>query len=252
MYGPGQFELLEVKDMSVPGALDEAVKGCGAFLHLVSDISWQPDPNIVVNGSVSLLTAGLQSAAKEPGLKRFVYTSSAAAAMQMRFNEEYDLTQASWNTTSVKAAWEPPPYTPDRGFHVYAASKVACEETLREFIAKEKPQFSANTVLPDFVTGVSVNSEKQGLGPTEFIVAALWKGEDTFKMLTPHFMIDIKDVALLHVGALLHPDYEGQRIFGYAHRKNWTDWIGRLKKMYPQHKFPSKSKLMLPYTVIHR
>lgn len=252
VYSPNNFELLEVKDMAAPGALDSAVKGCQGFVHLVSDISWAPDPNIVVNNTLALLNEALRAAAKEPGLKRFVYTSTAATAMQMRFNEEFDLTQDSWNEKSVKAAWAPPPYTPDRGFDVYAASKAQAEKALWEFVSKNKPQFEANTVLPDFVTGASINSEKQGLGPTEFIIASLWKGEDTFKMLGPHWMVDTGDVALLHVGALLHPDYKGQRIFGYAHRKNWTDWIARLRRMYPQHKFPGKCPPHKPCTVVIR
>lgn len=227
--------------MREPGALDEAVKGCSGMLHLVSDISWGPDPNTIVNNSKAMLLEGLRSAAREPGLKRLVHTSSSAAAMQMRFNEVYDLTQDAWNTGSVERAWAPPPYAPERAFDVYAASKAQCEQALWDFVKTEKPAFVANTVLPDFVTGPSLDVEKQGLGPTAHILGALWTGDDSFRFLPPHYMVDTADVCLLHVGALLHPDYNGERVFGYGHPKTWTDWIQRLRKIYPEHQFPGKS-----------
>lgn len=243
-YGAGKFELLEIADYKTPGALDEAVKGCGAFAHFVANVSFNPDPNIVVHDTVAYLTNALDAAAKEPGLKRFVYTSTAGTFSQGRFNEPIEVTQKTWNTGAVERAWAPPPYTPDRGLDTYIASKVAAEEALWDYMASKKPHFTANTTLPDFPTGVSVSPEKQsfcGMGPCYLFISALWKGDGFFKMLYPQFMIDARDNALLHVGALLHPDYQGERIFAVAHRKNWTDWIARLRTMYPEHEFPGRS-----------
>lgn len=230
--------------MKPSGVLDEAVQGCDGFAHFVSNVTFEPDPNVVVTDSIAYVTGALESAAKEPTLKRFVYTSSAAAAAQMRFDEPYPLTQRSWNEVAVERAWAPPPYGPERSFDTYVAAKVQSERALWEYMATKKPHFTANTVLPDFLTGKSVNTEKQGLGPTGMFMTALWNGDATFRMLPPQFMIDARDNALLHVGALLHPDYRGERIFGYAHRKNWTDWIRRLRMMYPEHKFPGALSLL--------
>lgn len=41
-----------------------------------------------------------------------------------------------------------------------------------------------------------------------------------------------KNVALLCVGVLLHPNYRGERLFGFACHKSWTDWIARIEIMY--------------------
>ncbi|KAK8117879.1 NAD-P-binding protein [Apiospora kogelbergensis] len=237
-YGVGKFEVVEVPKMQVAGALDGVVKGCSGMLHLVSDISWGPDPNLVITNSKALVLEGMRAAATEPGLRRFVYTSSAAAAMQMRFNEVFDLGPDAWNTASVERALAPPPYTPERAFDVYAASKVQCEQAVWDFVSTQRPRFEANTVLPDFVTGPSLDVARQGLGPTAHVLGALWTGDESFRFLPPHYMVDTGDVGLLHVGALLHPDFKGERVFGYAHRKTWTDWIQRLRAMYPEHKFP--------------
>ncbi|KAK6854060.1 hypothetical protein PG995_010872 [Apiospora arundinis] len=231
-YGIGKFEVVVVPKMQVAGALDGAVKGCSGMLHLVSDISWGADPNVVIPNSKALVLEGIRAAATEPGLRRFVYTSSAAAVMQMRFNEAFDLGPDAWNTASVARAWAPPPYTPGRAFDVYAASKVQCEQAVWDFVSAQDPSFEVNTVLPDFTSRGRAWARR----PTFW--GALWTGDESFRFLPPHYMVDTGDVGLLHVGALLHPDFKRERVFGYAHRKTWTDWIQRLRGMYPEHKFP--------------
>lgn len=224
--------------MKAPGSLDDALRGCGGFAHLVSDVTWNPDPNLVISDTIAFVTAALDSASKEPGLKRFVWTSTAMSSTKMIFNERYQVTQDSWNTAAVERAWAPPPYTPERSMDVYVASKVKGEQALWEYMATKKPHFETNTILPDFLCGRSVNVEKQAMGPTTRFLTSLWAGTELFKYMNPQYMIDVKDCALLQVGALLHPEYKGERIFGSAHRKNWTDWISRLRRMYPDHKFP--------------
>jgi hypothetical protein len=103
---------------------------------------------------------------------------------------------------------------------------------------ERKPHFEANSVLPDFVIGLGIDHAKQGYGPSTNALYAFWKGDELFKMLPPQYAIDVRDTALLHMGGLLHPEYKGERIFGYAHRKNWPDYKRRLQKLYPEHEFP--------------
>ncbi|KAK4891091.1 hypothetical protein LTR27_010298 [Elasticomyces elasticus] len=237
-YGADKFELVEAKDLGVEGALDDAVKGCDGVMHVASDLSFSPDPNIVVNNAVNFTTVALNSAAKEASVKRFVLTSSSAAAVPGTLNEPYDLTQDSWATQQIKAAWQPPPYEQGRMVIVYAASKAQAEQAMWKFVEDRKPQFEANSVLPDFICGSPYNLEKQGYGPSNGALVALWNKNDFFKVLYPQWMIDVKDTADLHIAALIAPDAKNERIFGFAHNKTWTDWIARLEKMYPSHDFP--------------
>lgn len=51
------------------------------------------------------------------------------------------------------------------------------------------------------------------------------------------FFIDVNDTALIHVGALLHPDVKNERLFAFAEPQNWNTVIDTLKKLYPQQKF---------------
>lgn len=242
-YGnDGRFEMIQVPDLTSDGAFDAAVKGCAGFVHFAVDNSFVPDPEVVVKGSIALTMRALEAAAKEPGLKRFVLTSSYITACQYRMGEVYQVTQDTWNDDFVAKAWALPPDAPDRSLCTYGAAKVECEKAMWNFVKDKKPNFVANAVLPDFVTGASMPHAKPNVGPMSFALEALWSGGESWKFLGPQWMIDAEDTSLLHLGALLHPGYRGERIFGCAHRKNWADWITRLRKMYPNHQFPDPPK----------
>ncbi|TKA55852.1 hypothetical protein B0A55_12665, partial [Friedmanniomyces simplex] len=195
---------------------------CSSAIHVASDLSFSPDPNIVVSNPIPFTRGALHSAAKDKSIKHFVLTSSAAAASQLKFNEPYDLTPESWTTAQIKAAWAPLPYEQDRIMSVCAASKAQAEQAMWQFTKEHEPQFVANS----------------GYGPSNGTLQALWHKNYFFKVLYPQFVIDIKDTAWLHVAALIAPYARNERIFAYAHNKTWTDWIARLKEMYPDHDFP--------------
>ncbi|WQF76840.1 Putative NAD(P)-binding domain superfamily [Colletotrichum destructivum] len=220
-YGTeGQFELFEVPNLTKQGAFDDAVKGCAGFVHLAVDNGFSPDPTVVVDGSVALTLRALEAAASKPGLRRFVLTSSYITACQYCMNEVYDVTQASWNNAYVEKAWAPPPYSGNRSLYVYSAAKVQCKQAMWRFVKEQAPSFVANAVLPDFVTGPSMPHNKPNVGPMSFALKALWDGGKAWKFLGPQWMVDAEDASLLHVGALLHPGYQGERIPSCAHRKS--------------------------------
>lgn len=210
-------------------------------MHFAVDNSFAPDPEVVVKGSLALTMRALEAAAKEPGLKRFVLTSSNITACQYRMDEVYQATQDTWNLDFVAEVWALPPDAPDRSLCTYGAAKVECDKAMWTFVNERKPGFIANAVLPDFVTGASMPHVKPNVGRMSFALEALWNEGEAWRVLGPQWMIDAEDTSLLHLGALLHPEYQGERIFGWAHRKSWTDCITHLRKMYPSHRFRGTS-----------
>jgi hypothetical protein len=50
--------------------------------------------------------------------------------------------------------------------------------------------------------------------------------------------IDIDDDARLHLGAVIHPDVKGERVFGVAQDYNWNDCLAVFREMYPDKKLP--------------
>ena len=112
-----------------------------------------------------------------------------------------------------------------------------------KFVRERQPHFVANSVLPDFVTGPPFIKGKSADGPSFGVLKAIYDGSlvDLSNMLYPQYTIDAKDNAKLHVAALVQPDVQGERVFGYAHRKNWTTFIAKFREWYPEHTWPGGS-----------
>lgn len=215
-------------------------------MHVASVVAFEPDPNKIVTPSLAFLDNAIAAAAKEPSIKRFVLTSSSSAATQLRFNEPFDLTDQMWNEKAVTEAWAPPPFGLERAIYNYAASKVQTEQKLWAYAKEKHPHFEVNTVLPDFVIGLPINLGKQGLASSMMFLKQMFynAGED-FRAFYPQWCVDSVDTALLHLAALLEPGTKNERIFAYAQRKTWTDFIKRIGKMYPNRTLPGKCTVKL-------
>ncbi|MBE7181519.1 MAG: hypothetical protein INR71_09990 [Terriglobus roseus] len=204
----------------------------------------EPDPNIVVPAVVDATTNALKSAFKEPSVKRFVLTSSSTAAYSPDEGNDKPLkvTVDTWNDSVVEAAWAPPPYTADRGFVTYSASKTQGEQALWKYYkehAAEKPGFVVNSVLPNMNTGLILNLEHQSTRSTVGFLKPVWDGEPAKHtgMIPPQFYVDVQDCARLHVAALLLPDVREERVFAFATPFNVNTELAAFRKIRPGRKF---------------
>lgn len=162
-----------VGDVQLDGAWDEAMRDVDAVIHMASDVSFNPDPHEVVKPTEEGVRNILSSAKKAGTVKRFVLTSSSSAVLIPHPDQEITVGVDDWCQEALDEAWKPPPYKPERAFHTYAASKVAGEKALWKFMEDEKPDFVANTILPNFNVGKILTSG----GPTGGSVASMLKGE---------------------------------------------------------------------------
>ncbi|KAI1647603.1 aldehyde reductase [Daldinia loculata] len=242
---PGKFELVEVPDMVASGAYDEAIKGASGFVHAAApamDAMESADPYARVKIVVDSTVRALESAAKEPGIKRVVLTSSSGAAVFPIPNKVMSIDPNTWNEYSVKEAFAPPPYEGEkRVVDVYYASKTKGEQAAWEWIREHKPHFTFNAILPDFNTGAPINVARQASRSTAGMIRVLIdKGEALMPedvVFPPQWYIDVRDDAALHVAALIYPDVAGERLFGFAYPFTVNDVIQTLKALYPNHKF---------------
>ena len=125
----------------------------------------------------------LESAAATPSIKRVVMTSSSTAATNPKPGVKFTIHADTWNQEAIDAAWAPPPYTADRRWDVYGASKTQAEQELWKFV-KEHPDvgFVANTVLPNGNFGLFLSPEHQGGGSsTATWVTDLYKDGLTYQ-----------------------------------------------------------------------
>ena len=217
-----------VPDVSVEGAWDDAVKDVDSIIHMATDTSFEADPNIVVTATEEGVRNILRSAAKVPSVKRFVLTSSSASALFPVLNKEITVGVNDWNQDALDAAWAPPPYTPERAFAVYAASKVAGEKAFWKFFEDKKPNFVGNAVLPNFNVGRILTNG----GPTGGSVELLMKG--IVAPFPPQYFINVVDTARIHLAAAaLDAKVENERIFAFASPFTFTEMISILKELRP-------------------
>ncbi|KAI1465438.1 aldehyde reductase [Daldinia caldariorum] len=242
---PGKFELVEVPDMVKSGAYDDAVKGASGFVHAAApamDSMQSPDPQVRVQIVVDSTVRALESASREPGIKRVVLTSSSGSAVFPIANKAVSIDSNTWNDYSVKEAFAPPPYEGEkRMVDVYYASKTKGEQAAWEWVRKHKPHFTFNAVLPDFNTGAPINVARQASRSTAGMISVLIEKGEAMRpedvVFPPQWYIDVRDDAALHVAALIYSDVVDERLFGFAYPFNVNDVIRTLKALYPKHKF---------------
>lgn len=146
VFNSPNYDVVVVPEMEPEGAYDEAVKGVDAIIHMSSPLNFSPNPKEVVPPAVKGATSILRSAAKEPKVKRFVFTSSSTATSVPTPGKKFKIDSNSWNTEVEEYADFPPPYLEENAFKVYSASKTKAERAVWDFIKSEKPQFTVNFV----------------------------------------------------------------------------------------------------------
>ncbi|KAK8043948.1 hypothetical protein PG994_012786 [Apiospora phragmitis] len=151
----GVFDLVEIPDLAAPNAFHGIIfeSRPSAIIHTATPMSFDPDPSNVITPVVQTISSLLQAAALVPSAQRFVYTSSIGAAYSPRVAIPAILTKDVWNDAAIEAAWSPPPYMPERGGKVYAASKVEAERVMFRFIEDTNPGFTVSSVNPIFILG---------------------------------------------------------------------------------------------------
>ncbi|KAL2862638.1 aldehyde reductase II [Aspergillus lucknowensis] len=237
-YGPGRFETVQVPDLSLPDAFEDAVKGVSGIVHVASILTFDSNPNAVIPPLLAGTLGLLRSAAKEPGVKRFVLTSSSWSASLPSIGKKITLAEDTYNEAAVEAAYAPPPYEPQRGAAVYAASKVKVEQAITQWVEENSPRFEVNFVLPSANFGPVLHKDHPGSMPWQWPVA-VYHGKVAEVSVPSQNWIDVQDAARLHVAALLLPEVrKHERIFGYAGIYTINGLLAILRKLYPERQFP--------------
>ncbi|KAI1751833.1 hypothetical protein F4782DRAFT_540643 [Xylaria castorea] len=214
----GRFELVVVPDIKVPGAFDEAVKGVQAIAHLATPVVFDTGDveyviGTAVQGSLSILESALEIASEEKEeeqrLKSFVMISSVAA-VRMNIPGPVTFTEKDWNTQAEAAVKE----AGDDAFGhiIYAASKVASERAVWNWVEEKKPPFVATVLCPTWVAGppLYLPSSPESIAETASFVWKVFSGQD-FPAGPAGYgtHVDVRDVARMTEWASSHPEVTG-------------------------------------------
>lgn len=184
-------------DLNADAGWDRAMAGCGWVAHLAS-----PLPAGVPKSADELIVPARDGAlralraAKAAGVKRFVMTSSVAAIAYGRGRGVHHFTEADWTD----------PGRP--GLSPYIQSKTLAERVAREWVAREGDGIEFCTINPSVVLGPVWSRDYSA---SVAIVKKLIDGRIAACPDIGFGVVDVRDVADLHVRALQAPGLAGER-----------------------------------------
>jgi nucleoside-diphosphate-sugar epimerase len=179
----GNLQLV-VADTSKPNDFDKAVKGVAAVIHVAVIGDLVPDPNVSIPATIESALSVCRSAAKEPSVKRFVFTTTFWAATLPTPGVSDTITNLdTWNDNAIEAAWAQPPYEADRILTVYFAAKAEAEKAVWKFAKDEKLPWVVNSVSPCVIMGDPKDDKHLRSVPPQ-LIQELYLG-NTARLQTP-------------------------------------------------------------------
>jgi len=188
-------------DLMADAGWVEAAAGADYMLHIASPIPMaepkNPDDLIVParDGALRALRA-----ARDTGVKRVVMTSSTAAICygDARGNDKV-FTEADWSN----------PDSPES--YAYIKSKTIAERAARDFIAAEGGALEFVTINPSAVLGPVLGSD---FSASLEVVKKLLGGELPGLPRLGFPIVDVRDLADLHIRAMTAPAMHNERFLG--------------------------------------
>jgi nucleoside-diphosphate-sugar epimerase len=198
---------------------DEAAKACDYVLHIASPFfAEEPkhEDDFIIparDGSIRVLKA-----AKNAGVKRVVLTSSFAAIGYSKDGKDHIFTEADWTD-------------PDAKIPAYIKSKTIAEKAAWEFAQEHELDLTVinpTGIFGPVFAGISSASLDSVIG--SILTGAVKE--------TPNFtfgVVDVRDVADIHIKAMLSPDAEGQRFLATSDGViSFYDVVQLIRKERPQ------------------
>jgi nucleoside-diphosphate-sugar epimerase len=186
-----------VADLTRDQGWDAAVAGCDYVLHVASPLGAEaPRDRDALVGPARDGTLRVLRAATKAGVRRVVMTSAAAAA-----------TPASSSAGSVadETVWADPD---DPIFNAYRRSKVLAERAAWDFMAANTGPTTLTTILPGAVFGPVLTTAN--LGSVQ-VIGRLLQGRLPGVPRLGFWIVDVRDLADLHIRAMTSPQAAGQR-----------------------------------------
>ncbi|KAJ3551297.1 hypothetical protein NM688_g4785 [Phlebia brevispora] len=276
------FEVLEVTDISLPGAFDSAIEGVDAVVHVSSPTTLDaktPEEQYVpaVNGTLSIL----RSAVEARTVKRFLYMSTIGTAIMCdRDVSKEAVTGNDWNVVSEIAAQNAD--DPARPFHIYVGSKIAAERAAFKFAAEHKvgasvrvkrrshlvlkDALAVTSILGTFVFGpvhkaitspprldVSLGQlhatfakppRREGMNPIPSSECFGWNAIALNDTDVPWLApwVHAYDLGDLFVASLTSDKTAGKRLIACAGKASWAQMGDIVRSAYPDRPYPPVSK----------
>ena len=192
---------------------DEAVAGCDYILHVASPlaVAEPKDPETIIgparDGALRVIGAGIKA-----GVKRVVMTSSVAATGLGYDTRDGLADETNWSDGE------------DVRIGAYARSKTIAERAAWDLIGSSGGTTTLATVNPTLVLGPVLSRD---FSESIQVVERLMSGRIPGIPRLGFNIVDVRDVADLHIRAMTSDQAAGQRFIAAGH---WA-WMGEMAEM---------------------
>ncbi|WP_042162497.1 SDR family oxidoreductase [Paenibacillus gorillae] len=219
-------------DLSSDTNWGEAVTGAEYVIHVAS-----PTPNKIYKDENEMIQPAREGvlrvlrAARDAGVKRVVLTSAFGAIGVGHQNHKGPFTEKDWSNIDAK-------------IHPYQKSKTIAEKAAWEFIRKEGKGLELAAVNPVGVMGPILGNDYSHSNDS---VRQMLEGKLKYVPKIYSDYVDVRDVADLHILAMLRPEAKGERFIASSSEnismlevaKILKKHLGEDAKNVPKGEFPN-------------
>ena len=211
-------------DLESDEGWDSAIDGVDVLIHSASPfpIASPKDENDLIRPAVEGTLRAL-TAAHGAGVKRVILTSSVAAI--------YGNDLPAGTTEFDETMWSDPNHRVGRV--AYTKSKTLAEKAAWDYIENEAPELVLTTVNPVLVAGAPLDRH---FGSSVSVVERILNGKDPMLPDISFNIVDVKDVAAMHVKAITTDAAKGQRFIASAGMRSFVDIAKTLAEAFPARK----------------
>lgn len=223
-------------DLTDDKGWEEATKGCDYMLHVASPFPLSNPPNendLIIPAKEGTLRA--LYFAKKANVKRVVLTSSIVAVTLGINTKNYIFTENDWSDFSHDKT------------QMYAKSKTVAEKAAWQFVESEGEGLELVVINPAGVLGPILG---HGSSSSISIIDNLMSGK--FARGVPDIMfgiVDVRDVAELHIRAMITPDAKGQRFIATNKIMSMLQIANVIKEHFPSYKNKLPSQVIPVWTI---
>ncbi len=222
---PGDRLRFVTLDLESDAGWSEALRGADALLHTASPfpLTQPKDAEAVIRPALTGTMRALR-AARDAGVGRVVLTSSVAAVTNGRRRKPV-YSEADWSDPDLPQAT------------AYERAKTLAERAAWDFVASEAPGLALTTINPALVVGAPLD---RSYGTSLQLVERLMRGRDPILPDIGFGIVDVTDVARMHVAALDTPGSVGRRFIGAERFVTLAEVARILKAAYPARRIPTR------------
>ncbi len=210
-------------DLLVDEGWDDAIKGCKYVIHAASPVSLLSTNNIddLVKPALEGLKRCLFSSIKN-NVKRFIMTSSFSAVGAG--SRKTEMNDDDWTNLD------------SQNISPYDVSKTKAEIFLWDYTKNidKKNKIEVCSINPVIVVGPSLSND---IGVSNQVIKKLLDGSIKFTPYCGLNLVDVKDVAKVHIQAMLNPKSHGKR-FLLSAKSLWFQEIAQILRKNGYKKAP--------------